>query len=481
MTGRRRRAACSGRVLPAAQWAAAEFGTVEVGDVRRTRRAVALAAKLAAHPAASLPAQVGSRSALVGAYRLLNQPEVTMDALLAPHRQQTLGAAGDPPVVLFVEDTTELDFTAHPQTTGLGPVGNEHGRGLLLHSTLAVVPDAREVLGLAHAQVVVRQERATPKAHRRHTAEGGVWEVSAQQVGPPPDGHCWVHVSDRESDNFAYLATCLDLGKHVLVRAYQNRVLVWDGTVPPASDEPPGKLLDYARSLPARADGGYTVAVSARPGQPARRASVVLQWAPVIIPPGAHAQSTMQPHAPLALWLLRVWEPAPPVGAAPVAWVLLSDLPITTVAEAHRAVQWYSCRWLCEDFHQCLKTGCQIERSQLDDGADLQRLLGLTLPVAVRLLRLRQSARQTPNRPALTRVDPGMVRVLAARLQTDAETLTLGAFWQAVARLGGFQGRRRDGPPGWRTLWKGWRYLADLTEGARLIAGTLLVPNARSV
>lgn len=463
------------KVLSAEEWAAQQYVPVELGDKRRNQQAVKMAAMIAANPAGSLPEQMGSRSSLDGAYRLLNNERVTMAQLLAPHLQQTLAAARQFPLVLMVEDTTELEYTAHPSKQGLGPVGNERGRGLLLHSTLAVLPEDRQVLGLAHAQVVVRQPIAKPNQHRRHTEEGQMWEVSARSVGSPPGGVRWVHVSDRGSDIFEYMATCIDTGKDFLVRAYQNRVLVWDGEIEPqveaGTDEEVRKLLDYVRSLPAQPAGGYTVAVPAceKKQQPARQAQVVLQWTTVKIGPGSHTSAAMRHHAPLMIWVLRVWEPQPPEGAEAVEWILLSSLPIATVPEAHRAVDWYSCRWLCEDYHQCLKTGCQVERSQLDNGADITRLLGFCCPTAVRLLQLRQVARQQPELPATAVVDPLMVEVLTLRRPRLSKTMTIAEFWRAVAGLGGHLGRKGDGPPGWRTLWKGWQKLSDLTEGARLV------------
>lgn len=455
-------------MLSAEEWAVQQYAQVDLGDKRRNQQALKMAAKMAAHPEVSLPEQMGSRSELDASYRLLNNGRVSMEMLTAAHRQQTLAAAGQFAVVLMAEDTTELDYTAHRRKKGLGPVGNERGQGVLLHSTLAVVPEGRQVLGLAHAQVVVREPIAKPNRHRRHTPEGQVWEVSARRVGNPPPGVLWVHVSDRESDIFAYMATCIDAGKHFLVRAYQNRVLVGDGKVTPAESGAVGKLLDYARSLPARAEGGYRVEVPAYKGQRGRVASVVLQWATVQVGSGSHTPPALRHHAPISVWVLRVWEAKPPEGAEAVEWILLSSLPITTVTEAHRAVGWYGCRWLCEDYHQCLKTGCQVERSQLDDGADIQRLLGFSCLIAVRLLQLRQVARLTPELMAVAVVDPLMVEMLTLCRPKLRPTLTIGEFWHAVAGLGGHLGRGGDGPPGWRTLWRGWRKLSDLTEGARL-------------
>ncbi len=187
-----------------------------------------------------------------------------------------------------------------------------------------------------------------------------------------------------------------------------------------------------------------------------------------MIAPSPQAPPDIRHHPPLTVWVVRAWEPDAPPGVEAVEWVLLTSLPILTLSDARRLVDWYTCRWLCEDFHQCLKAGCRVERSQLDEAEDLQRLLGFAAPLAVRLLQLRQDARHTPDVPAVTCVDPLMVNVLARQQNANAQTMTVLDFWRRVARLGGFQGRKRDGSPGWRTIWRGWRYLSDLTEGAGL-------------
>jgi hypothetical protein len=423
---------------------------------------------MAANPEASLPNQMHSPGALTGAYRLLNNGQVTLHALLEPHCQHTLTAAHGQAVTLWVEDTTELDYTAHTRKTGLGPIGNGQGRGLLLHSTLGIVPDSRTVLGLGHVQVVLRQARPKATQGWRRTAEGRVWEVSAQAIGRPPVGALWVHVSDRGSDMFEYMATCVEADKHFLLRVAHNRKLTWEDALPQAEPEAAQKLLDYARGLPEYPDSGYTLDIAATAKQPARQAHLALAWAQVVMAPPRQAPPDIRQHQPLTVWVLRVWEPDAPPGVEAVEWVLLTSLPILTLDDARQVVDWYTCRWLCEDFHQCLKTGCRVEGSQLDDADDLQRLLGLAAPIAVRLLQLRHDARQAPDALAATRVDPLMVDVLARQQQTNAQTMTVFDFWCRVARLGGFQGRKRDGFPGWRTVWRGWRYLSDLTEGARL-------------
>ena len=460
--------------LSSGEWAAQQWAQVELGDRRLMRRAVAMGTQMAAHAEASLPEQMGSPSALKAAYWLLNHPGVSLAALTAPHRQQTLQAARAVKVALLVEDTTELDFTAHASKTGLGPIGDGRGRGLLLHSTLALEPEQRTLLGLAHAQVVLRQPQAKRGPKWVRTPEGRVWEVSAAQVGAPPAGVCWVHVSDSGSDIFAYMAVCRQQQKHFLIRAFRNRRLIWPDDSAEATEPTAQAVLDYVQGLGPQPGSEYAVTLPVEGQQPARQAHLALQWAALTLAPPVQAPPEIRAHGPLKIWVVRAWEPDPPPGVEPVEWVLLSSLPVENLGDAQMRVDWYTCRWFCEDFHQCLKTGCRIEQRQLDDGADIQRLLGFALPIAVRLLQLRQTVRQAPEVPATTVVEPLLVQVLARRQRLNWQTLTTQQFWQQVARLGGHQGRRHDGPPGWRTVWRGWRYLSDLADGARLFA----VPDA---
>ena len=423
----------------ASEWAMQQWATVELGDTRLQRRAVIIGTQLAAHPDWSLPNQMGAPSRLKAAYRFLNHRHISRERLQAPHLAATLAQARTQPLVLLVSDVTELDYSHHRDTTGLGPIGNGRQQGLLVHSTLAIDPSTRQVLGLASQQVVLRA----------------------------PVGARWVHVSDRGSDIYEYLAACQLQGVDCLVRAAKNRFLQT-----PADGEPPAKLLDFARSLPPAPLSAFQLHVPGHPPQPARDAQLVLAWAPVAIPPPRYAPKVIQQLPPVGLHVIRVWEPAPPPGVKALEWILLSSQPVTDLAGAHEKVDWYQARWFSEDYHQCLKTGCRIEASQLDDGRDLERLLGFVAPVAVRLLQLRQAARDTPDVLASTLIEPLLVRVIAAYQKLDPTRLSLALFWRAVARLGGYQDRRSDGPPGWRTLWRGWRHLSDLAEGASLFGAS---------
>ena len=454
----------------ASAWAMEQWGTVELGDKRLTRRAVAVGASMAARTNASLAGQIGSWGDLKGAYRLLNNSRVSLEKLTAPHRAATLKRAEAQAVTLLIEDSTELDFTPHKHKKGLGPIGNGLGRGLILHSTLAVDPSAHEVLGLAHVQAILRQPTPKPRPRGYQSAEGLVWEVSAKAIGAPPAGVLWVHVSDRGSDIFEFMRACVDQHKDFVVRAQHNRVVVGEDAEPDETSH----VFDFIRAQPAAADSGYDVQVPARPSRPARTAHVVLAWAKVELAAPVYLSPDVRAKGSLSIYVVRAYEPNPPPGVEAVAprratfeWVLLTTRPILTLADAQQIVSWYECRWLCEEYHMCLKTGCKIEASQLDTEADIERLLGFATPIAVRLVQLKQQVHQTPDRIASEVIDPLMIQVLALRFKVIAATLTLAEFWTRVAKLGGHLGRKSDGDPGWRTLWKGWLTLQPFLEGVR--------------
>ena len=116
-------------------WVVTELAEAELGDVRRTQRLVEVATMLAPQPGASLPEACGNRAMLKAAYRFFDNEAVDPAEILASHVQATIPRLASVPVV---QDTTDLNWTAHPATTGLGPVGHAQQPGLLAHTTLAL-------------------------------------------------------------------------------------------------------------------------------------------------------------------------------------------------------------------------------------------------------------------------------------------------------------------------------------------------------
>jgi hypothetical protein len=169
--------------------------------------------------------------------------------------------------------------------------------------------------------------------------------------------------------------------------------------------------------------------------------------------------------------VVQAREIDPPAGKEPLGWTLLSDLPVDTLEQCRRVLEIYRCRWIIEEFHKAMKTGLDVERSQLGDYRRLSTLAGIVSVVAVFLLQTKGAAR-TRGDEELTEqnTDATMLRVLR-KLHPPKGKPTRRWFWVSIARLGGFLARKGDGDPGWLTLWRGWRKLMILLQGYRLATG----------
>jgi hypothetical protein len=443
------------------EWADRTFAAVDLGDRRRERRAVQIAAGLMRHPDAMLPQQMGAASVLKAAYRLLDEADVTHAALCQPDWEAPRAQAGRQNLVLLVQDTTEVEYSHHPKTEGLGPIGNGDGRGYLLQTVLAVLPDPWQVLGLAAQQPFLRQPR--PKRQRcaqrpARERERQIWRRMVELIGPPPEGSIWLHVGDRYRDSFAVLAAGRQQRCDFLVRVAQDRRI----------EVEPGQVEALLRSVPGLAGADeHDLELPPRPKQSARTALVMLSFQAARLHPPAHSRRK----PPVAAWLMRVWEPNPPPAVRePLEGILVTSVPTEGVAAAWARAAWYRCRWLDEDYHQCLKTGCRLKQHQLQSYAALVRLLGFLALIAVRLLQLRELARLAPERLAREGLPLDLVRVVVHLANLPVDELTLDRFWRTVARRGGYQGRKGDGPPGWKTIWRGWLEIQQLLEGVHLAA-----------
>ncbi len=448
-------------LLDPKSWAEQTFGGVQLHDRRRTRRTVQAASSLAENPLGSLPAQMHSWKETKALYRLLDEPDVTFSALMHPHFQQTRQQANASAVVLLVQDTTDIDLSHRRKISGVGQIGNERGRGFFVQTVLAVRPQSREVLGCMAQEPFVRIP--APDGEQRHQRlkreerESDVWIRQVHAIGTPAAGSMWVHVGDRGADMFPFFQACQATQTHFLVRAAQNR------RVQESEDEINYSLM-RARAFPSQASRPFEV--PARHGRQARSTQLQLSFGQMtLLPPRNEPRASKEP---LTVWVMRVWEEQAPEGEEPLEWILLTSVPTTTLEEAWERVDWYRHRWLVEDYHQCLKSGCRIEKRQLQTVEGLIRLLGLLSPLAVRLLQVRACAREDPERPASELIDPLMLAVLAERSGHSPATMTVGTFWTEVARLGGYLARSHDGPAGWRTIWKGWLSLQTLLEGVHL-------------
>lgn len=431
-------------------WVKENFGKASLGNKKRTARLLKITSHMVIRPDASIPKQMGEWGDVKAAYNFLSNPTVTHASIQEPHRQLIMNEILSLPegtTVLNIQDGSEIDLTSLKNTTGLGPIGNHQNTGLMIHNCLSVVADSRRVLGLIFQQVwtrkdlsLNRKETRTQRSHR--TRESSVWLKTLKGIGRPPRGYRFVNVGDRANDIFEFLQESKKLGWESVIRVNQNRKI--------AVDEQSTSLLERIRSLSPM--GTKELVIRMRGDTKVRQVNLNVTWEKVLLMPPRN-----QPHLkPAEIWVIRV-----SCENEDLEWILYSTIPVNNLEDAIEKIEWYECRWIIEDFHKGLKTGCRVESSQLETGHALKNLLAILSIIAVKLLQLRWMARDDNERHA-SEVVPQIPLMIICKLYGLSKDMRLKDFWRSVAKLGGFLGRRSDGEPGWQTLWGGWIRLLDM-------------------
>jgi hypothetical protein len=461
--------------VPAAgDWAEQEWGTAPLGDTRLVQRLITLGRDRYSLPQASIPQTCGSRAKTKAAYRFFDNERVTLPNLLTPHIEATTKRVASEKIVLAIQDTTTLNYSTHPATENLGPIGSSATGivGLMMHGTLAV-NTAGTPLGLLNAQCWARDPEEFGKKAKRHTLpiaakESNKWLTSfkaAIATAASCPATTIVSVGDREADLYELFALAATTPKAplLLVRAKHDRTL----------QEEQGKLSEYLDRCP---EAGIQELLVPRRGQHlARTAQLSIRYGKVTLAPPK--QKPEEP--PFAVWVIHAEEQEPPEGVAALCWVLLTTVPTESFAAACEHLSWYALRWTIEVFHRTLKSGCKIENRQLGSASRLEACLAIDLVVAWRIHYLTKLGRETPDVPCSVYFEEAQWQALVAfttkKPAPAAEPPTLRDATRMVAALGGFLGRTGDGEPGTQTLWLGLQRLDDITEMWKVMSA--LLPN----
>ena len=224
--------------------------------------------------------------------------------------------------------------------------------------------------------------------------------------------------------------------------------------------------FDAVAASPLRAT--HVLEVPAKQGVKKRRARLELRTVKLTIT----SCSQYPGRQPITWSLVEARESTPPEGVEALRWLLWTTEPAATPAEIIEILRCYKLRWTIEDFHLTLKSGCQIEELRLETAERLTKAICLYSAVALRILALRNLARQQPNAPCDILLERDQWHALYShfhgkRPTATTKTPTIQEVVRWIGRLGGHLNRKRDGMPGVRTLWRGWRDLAILVAGFR--------------
>jgi hypothetical protein len=435
-----------------------ELSGIDLGDERRNRRAQRVLGQFGAKPSASILAACGGWKETRAAYRLLGHERVTAASVLAPHIACTQERLRAHARVLCIQDTTELDYTSKKaRMEGLGPLNYETRWGLYLHPTLAVTPD-RVPLGLLDLHSWARAPGSLGQGKEANRSleekESVRWVDGFAQVNALaeqlPETRL-TYIADREGDLYDLFveAPCPESGADWLIRGqYHDRRLTDGRTLREALAAAP-VLTTIAFTRPA----GH--------GKPARPVEQQLKAVRVTLKAPRRPDRAL---SDVTVTALLATEVNPPPGEDPVEWLLLTNLPVDTPAQALEKIAWYLCRWQVEVFFKILKSGCKIERLQLEKRERLEPALAFYMIVAWRVLLLTHLGRACPELPCNVVFDEAewkAVYLVTQRQDPPQEPPSLDTMIRLVASLGGFLNRKSDGFPGPQTLWIGLQRAAD--------------------
>jgi len=446
-------------------WYIKEFAGISLKDQRRTRRFLRVVSAWWARLSPSIAGICQGWAEQMAAYRLFACKLVTLMVVLAPHRRMTVMRVQTEPVVLAIQDTTELVYEGKPiarKPGEVGPLNTVRRVGLQAHLSYAVTPDRRPlgVLGIYLWARTGLYDKAWTRAHKQQPfaeKESFRWyqgyrKASALQRLCPAT--LVISVGDRENDIYEVLAAAhaQPAGAALLIRANQDRAVVVGR----------GNRTQLLRLLLGLSPvlGTGVIEVPAGPGRTARTAQVTVQAQVVTFRPPYRATGKL-PRIKVNAVLVR--EVGPPPGEDPIEWMLLTTLPIAELADVQRVVHYYACRWEIEVFFRLWKSGCHVEAFQWQTRARLDPSLALCAVLAWRLHwvgRLGQADPTTPCTVAFTEQEWVVISLLATE-QRPPGPPTIAQVLAWLAQLGGFSGRKADGPPGPLVLMRGWLRVQD--------------------
>jgi hypothetical protein len=406
-----------------------------------------------------------SEADLEGAYRHLSSESVDVGDILLPHLLATRERVKRAGTAYVLHDTTDFVFGGEARRPGLAHVNSRTDQGFRAHVSLAVGLDRMTPLGVLAVGTSSRDDadRSGSEADRWFRA----MDISSAHVGHPA---ALIHVADRESDIYQLLVQAQSRDWRYIIRAAQDRaVLVESGASrlfeAVSNGEP---MFEMDVPLSARSTKGR--APHQRRAFPTRRCRVAnLAFSAMTITLLRPRKGSTKLPEQLTVNAVRVWEPDAPEGEPAVEWVLLTSEPIASKAQVRAIVDGYRTRWTIEIFFNALKSGCSFERKQLESVHSLVNFLGYCIVVAYAMLVYRAFSRDDHQTPASAVLTPRQLECL--RLLTEGKLEkkpTAQQALQRIARLGGHL--KRNGPPGWRTLSRGFQRLREFEQAYILIA-----------
>ena len=417
----------------------------------------------------SFPELFKNQHQLKGFYRLMNNKAVNHSTFISGYKSGLIAYSKEQnhtSAWILVQDTMLTDFNS--RNLDLGYTQTESSNGFLLHHGL-LLDEHFIPLGLLHQEVIHRERDDFGKASkwrskRTEDKESNKW-LEGVKTGisfSKETNRDLIHIMDREADIVDVINACIEGGQYFIIRARHDRSTLTPSEKDKASDPELYRLFQLMPCLP----NPFIIARTLRNEKGKEyEAKCDINY---------HSFKFRGIDKEISCVWIRERDCAK--GQKPAEWFLLTNRIIRNEQDAEKVAEFYSKRWIVEDFHKCYKTGCSIEKRQFDTRKALVTSIGLLAMTAIVLLRSRYYAKYEHNIPFETIVTDKHEQELARKIADKylmpidkqlCEPYTALWWLLLLGRMGGHQGFKHKGLPGWQTLWKGYSFFQSLMIGFR--------------
>jgi hypothetical protein len=447
-----------------------QFGHLD----RHTRYDKVIGALHSTNAFLSFPEVFKDQHQLKGFYRLINNKAVTHSTFISGYQSGLIQYSKEQPELwpwILVQDTMLTDYNS--RNLDLGYTQTTKSNGFLLHHGL-LLDEKYFPLGLLHQQVIHRERDEFGKAadcenNSIAEKESNKW-LKGVETGikfSNETGRKLIHVMDREADIAEVINKCIASEQYFIIRARHDRSTL---TTTEKDKSPSPELYRMFYLLPELESSGSITRKLRNPKGKEYQASCYINFRPF--------KFRGIKEAITGVWIK---EKSSSADGPPAEWFLLTNLPVNNIEEAALVGEIYSKRWTVEDFHKCYKTGCSIEKRQFDSRKTLTTSIGLLALTAVTLLRSRYFAKNAHDESfekiVTNKLEQDLAKKLAEKYLKSIDKQLCEQYstlwWLLLlGRMGGHQGYKQKGLPGWQTLWKGYAYFQSLMAGFELANNT---------
>lgn len=441
------------------------FKGLKYPDSRIVRRTIHVAETIYGCPATKFSQMFTTPKEQQGAYRLIENEDLEVSSLIDSivKGSQSRIERDSLKTIIAIQDTSTASFSPRKHIKGLGILSSQNTAGFLFHGTLGVAMEGTP-FGLLGMKTWIRPKEAERSRNKRtkrpfEEKESFVWVESMRKVreAVPKDTHI-IFVSDRESDIHEVFEEAETLKSSIVVRGNYDRRTVGGSSI--------FKELESSAPL-----GILEVDIPIKNHKGTRKAQLTIRKVLVTLDPPTNLPINRN-RKQISLWVMQAKEESTPSEGDPIEWYIYTNIPINTMFDAKEVMRIYTIRWRIEEFHMVLKTGMKVEESELESVENIQRFLLLCIPMAIKLLEIIYMSRSQPETriaQIFSKFEKKALEIFMIMQEkkptNNISEMPLGEAIKIIAMQGGWKNRKRDGPPGVRTLWAGMKLLLFLARG----------------